>query len=508
MARQRNIIPIHLGLNKSVEEVGLSVSSAALYDCVIDVEGDNAVVNRRPCLKEFMDTGESASVDGLFWWEAQQKMVVICNGKTITIDDTTGSFTKYGEGEPLKDAGGFTIYDAAGIAIQPYGSSEPTSVFTPGNRVTFADFSTSVYAGDGGIIKKIGASSVANHGDADAPQLSSHVAFLDRYLLANEMETQKCHRSDVGAPDSFTSNWFSSEAQLDRLRAVAVENLEVYLLGDRTLEVWEDTGADDPFSRVSGGYIPSGTIAPHTFKFCSAPVNTFVWLDHTKSLVALNGRVTASLSDAMNRYLQLEGKILSDAAGDYIKAMGHSFYVLHLPTEGETPVFDFKSGLWSHWAYWNSIAGEHQRWRGNCHAYAPAWGKICIGDRSNGKVYTLDTETYQDAGEAVKTMVRTAHIDRGDFGAIKRTNYVDFRAKKTAPGGGSTITLAFKYRDNGETTWSNEHTITLSAASGATDYIARVRRLGRYRTRQWEFYCTDNAPVAILPPVEDYEVTY
>jgi len=87
MARQRNIIPIHLGLNKSVEEVGLSNSSAALYDCVIDVEGDNAVVNRRPCLKTFVDTGENASVDGIFWWEEQQKMVVICNGKTITIDD-------------------------------------------------------------------------------------------------------------------------------------------------------------------------------------------------------------------------------------------------------------------------------------------------------------------------------------------------------------------------------------------------------------------------------------
>jgi hypothetical protein len=206
--------------------------------------------------------------------------------------------------------------------------------------------------------------------------------------------------------------------------------------------------------------------------------------------------------------LQQEGYILSDAAGDFFKVMGHSFYSLHLPTQSETPVYDFRSGLWQYWAYWNSGAGEHQRWKGNCVAAAPAWGKVLVGDRANGKVYSLDTETYQDDGDTIKTLVRTGHMDRGDHGAIKRTNYVDFRAKKTAPGGGTTLEMKMRYRDNGETTWSNEKTVTLSTASGETDYRARVRRLGRYYTRQWEFYITDNSPFALLPPIEDYELNY
>jgi hypothetical protein len=479
MARQRQPIPIHLGLNKSVDEVGLETSSAALFDCVIDSADGNAIVNRRPGLKEFSDTGEGASLDGMIWWEAQQKMVVICGGKAFTIDDSSG-----------------TITELTG------------SYFSASQRAVLDDFGTHIYGADRGNINKISTTAVTEMADGDAPTAVSHVAFLNQYLLANEIASKKCHRSDVGAPDDWSSNWFSAESKNDNLLAIGVENLEVYLLGSKTLEVWEDTGADSPFARVAGGYIASGTVAPYSFKFCGPPVNTWVWIDNTKSLVALNGRTTNNLSDAINRYLQRDGVVVSDASGDFLNALGHSFYAIHLPTQSETPVFDFKSGLWQNWGYWNSVAGEHQRWRGNCVALAPAWGKVLVGDRANGKVYTFDEETYQDNGETMRTMVRTGHMDRGDIGAIKRTNYVDFRAKKTAPGGGSTISLVMRYRNDGETTWSNERTVTLSAASGKTDYRGRIRTLGRYHSRQWEFYFTDNAPLALLPPIEDYEIDY
>lgn len=479
MARQRQLIPIHLGLNKAVEEVGLHQSAAALYDCVIDIVDDHIVVNRRPGLKAFVDTGESTAIDGMIWWEAQDKAVVVTNGKVFTIDDADGNTTEL--------SGAY---------------------FTAGLRTILDDFGTHIYGADGGVINKISTTAVTEIADADAPQTSKFIAFLDQYLLATETDTKKCHRSDVGAPETWTSNWFSAEAKNDYLRAIGVENLELYLLGDQTLEVWEDIGADSPFSRVSGGYIPSGTIAPYTFKFCSEPANTWVWLDHTKSLVALDGRVTTSLSDALNRYLQQPGHILTDAAGDFFKALGHSFYALHLPTQSETPVYDFNNGLWQNWAYWNSGAGEHQRWKGNCVIHAPAWGKVLVGDRANGKVYELDRDTYQDDSDTIKTLVRTGHMDRGDPGAIKRTNRVLFRAKKTAPGGGATVEMKMRYRDNGKTTWSNEKTITLSTASGETDYRAAIRQVGRYYTRQWEFYLTDNAPLALLPPIEDFDVTY
>ena len=476
---QKQIIPIHLGLNKSTEEVGLVGHAAALYDCYVHQVGESVVVNRRPGLKEFCDTGENASIDAIIWWEAQQKAVLVCNGKCFTIDDSSGTLTEL-----------------------------TGTYFSVGQRAVLADFGSAVYGADRANINKITTTTVSQMADADAPTAVSHVAFMDQYLLANEIDSKKCHRSDVGAPDDWSSNWFSAEAKNDNLIALGVENLEVYLLGNKSLEVWEDTGADSPFARVEGGYIASGSIAPYSFIFCGPPVNNWVWVDQNKNLVVLNGRVTAPLSDALNKYLQREDVTVSDAAGDFISAVGHAFYVLHLPTQSETPVFDFSSGLWQQWGYWNSVAGEHQRWRGNCHALAPAWGKILIGDRANGKVYTLDEETYQDNGDTMKFLVRTGHIDRGDFSAEKYCSRIIFRAKKTAPGGGTTITMTFRYRNNGETSWSNERSVTLSAASGATDYLGFARQLGRYHTRQWEFSCTDNAPVAMLPPIEEFDIVY
>jgi hypothetical protein len=481
MPRDRKQIEIHTGLNKSAEEVGLSSSAAALHNCFVDVVDNHIVVNRRPGLKAFCDLGEAASVDGLYWWETQEKMVAYCNGKAFTIDDSSGSKTEL-----------------------------TGSVLTAGKRVISDDNRTNVYAADQGVISKLTTSAIAALADGDAPQTASHLAFLDTYLLANNLNTNECHRSEVGTPDTWESNYFSAEAKEDNIKAILAENQELYLLGQRTLEVWHDTGASSPFERLPGGYVPSGTIAGYTFKWCADPVNTLVWLDNTKSLVALNGRMPQSLSGALDRYLQQDGYVLSDAAGDYFKTVGHPFYALHLPTQDETAVYDFKSGLWQNWSYYNSVSGDFERWRGNCVALAPAWGKLLVGDRANGKVYTLDQETYQDNSDTIKFLVRTGHIDRGDIGAWKRTNYVNFRAKKTgvAEGGATTVTLVVRYRNNGETTWSNDKTVTLSQVTGQTDYFGRLSRLGRYRTRQWEIYCTDNASVAILPPIEDYEVTY
>lgn len=480
MPRQRKIIPIHLGLNKAADESAMQGSAAALHNCYLDIVGNSVVLNRRPGLKEFVDTGNAGSaIDGLFWWEDQRKMVVNVNGNVLTIDDATGNTTLLSG-----------------------------THFTGGKRVTYADFKTAIHAADLGVIKSISPTAVTEMSDGDASQDVSHVAFLDTYLLANEIASGKCHFSDVGAPTSWSSNWITAESKYDKLQAIKVENLELYLFGSKTVEVWEDTGASDPFSRIPGGYIPNGTPSPYSVIYCGPPVNKFCFVDKNGGVVALSGRTTTDLSLALNRYLQKNGTVLANAAADFIKTQGHSYYVLHLPDQKETPVYDFTNGVFSHWSYWNTRTADFERWRGNCVAYAPEWGKVLVGDRGNGKVYELDERTYQDNGDSIRTLFRTDHMDREDVGAIKRTNFVDFRAKKPFPGGSGSIKLMIRHSDDGGTSWSTERTVTLTDQSGKNDYRARITRLGRYRVRQWEIYHTNNEPVSIFPPFEDYEITY
>lgn len=474
----RQIIPIHTGMMSAIDEVGLNQHAAKLHDCYVDVVGEQIVVNRRPGLKLFCDLGTDAAVDGLFWWEQLGQAVAVSNGASYRITDTSGSV-----------------------------ASILGSFFTAGNRVTFADYGTRFFTADGGNINTINSDptyGIIEMADVDAPTTVTHVATLDQYLLANETDTKKCWRSKVGQPLVWEGNYFSKEAQNDYIQAIAVENLELYLVGSKSLEVWYDDGVT-PFSRLPQGYIQSGTVAPYSFTYCGSPINTFVWLDQWRTVVQLAGRQTQPLPIGMNRYIQNNYTSITDAAGIFCYTNGHPFYILNFPTESETLVHDFVNGEWGVWSYWNSVASEHQMWRGNCGCLAPAWGKYLVGDRANGKIYELDSGTYQDDSGELRSLIRTGHLDRGDHGVWKRCNRVDFRCKKTAPGGGTTITLVVKYRDNGETTWSNEKTITLSAQSGETDYIASIRPVGRYKTRQWEIYCSDNAPVALCPPIEDFD---
>lgn len=483
MARYRKQIPIHEGMNKSIEDTYIYGGyKPELRDCIVDIVGDQYVVSKRPGLLELVDLGSSASVDGIEWWLAQARAVAISNGAGYTVNSKVGAKTNL-----------------------------TGSYFTAGNRVVLAEGPTNFYGADQGKINSISTSAVAEMADADAPTTVSHVAFLDQYLLANEVGSKKCHRSDVGDPTSWGSNWFSAEAKEDNLSAVVTENLEAFLFCKTSIEVWVDTGASDPFSRLDGGYIPSGVFAPYTIKFCGPPINSFVWLDHQRNLVVLNGRTPQSLSDSLNKYIQQKFYDLDDAAGDYFKVMGHSIYSLHLPTEGETLVFDFKSGLWYKWGYWNSGSSAYERWYGNCVTYSPDWGVYLVGDRANGKVYLLDEINYVDDGNAIKTLIRTPFIDRGDIGSKKICNYIEIPVKVTDLSGISTVNISLSYRDNDKAAWTTAKTLTFhpnASLPGQNVFTVRARRLGTYKARQWEISTLSSGNLTIYPPIEDYEMVY
>jgi len=50
--------------------------------------------------------------------------------------------------------------------------------------------------------------------------------------------------------------------------------------------------------------------------------------------------------------------------------------------------------------------------------------------------------------------------------------------------------LMIRWRDNNRANWSNEHYISLGNI-GETDLILRLKRLGVFRTRQFELVVTD-----------------
>lgn len=426
---------------------------------------------RRPGLVELTDTGTGASVDGLYWWGNQSLALAVSDGETYKITASDGTFA------------------------QITGDS-----FQATTRPIFDNYGTNVYGANGEKIQRISTSVVDNMDDADAPTTVTHVAVLDRYLIANEASSGNFHYSDVGAPTTWSGNYSEAEGRPDNLNGLFVKNLELILTGTETIEAWHDDGVT-PFRRLLQGFIENGTPAPYSFKWCDEPVNAFCFIDRQHRVVRIDGRGVRSLNDSLDKYVQSYSTV-SDALGDFIVTQGHSFYMLNFPTEAETLVFDFNTNMWMQWSHYSGSA--YGRWRSNCHTFASAWGKNLIGDRANGKVYTLSPTTYTDDGDSIRTLLRTGHVSRGDSGIWKRCIRMDFRAKKVGTGTSSNVVLTVRYRDNGSATW-NSKTVTLVPETTGTDYIGHINRWGRYKTRQWEVYSTTTVPVSFYVPVETYE---
>ena len=466
-------LPISESTVKSVDEMGLVTHGAAMQDCYVDELGN---INRRPGLVEFVDLDTDASVDGLFWWEEQQWVIAVSGGETHKITSSAGASAEI---------------------------SHDDTVWPTGTKVTFADFGTDVYAANGGLIKTIPSSgNVSDMADADAPTSVDFVAFLDRYLLANESGTGNFHWSDVNAPTDWSGNYAEAESKKDDLAAFLVENLELYLLGRKTMEVWYDDGTT-PFIRVPQGYIPRGTVAPYSFAWCAGQ-NTFVWMDENRQVVMLDGRTPVPLSLTMTKYIQTFTTV-TDAEADYMEIAGRPYYVLSFPSEEKCLAYDFTSARWYEWGYWNSSTATYNRFRGNCYCLAPAWNKALIGDRANGKIYELDNTIYNDDGDTLRTMIRTAHYNHGTELKRKTSNSETFRLKRTnVVSTDDTPDLIVDYRDNGSTLWTDSHTVTLQQI-GNTEFRGQIHRLGSYYSRQWRFVLSDDYPLCLVSVEEDID---
>jgi hypothetical protein len=470
------LVPLNISADiiKAVDEVGLVTHGAEMIDVIID-ELNN--INRRPGLVELCDLGTSAAVDGLFWWEAQGVVLAVSDGNAYKITAIGGTFE----------------------AVTMTGTD-----FELGKKVTWADFKTAIYAANGGNIKQIDSTSeLINIADADAPTAVSHVAFLDRYLLANETGTYKMWFSDVNAPDDWTGNYVSKEARFDNLQGIFAEDLEAFLFGQKTTEVWYNDGSS-PFARLAQGFVNRGTIAPSSVVYCAAD-STFYFLDQNRHVVKLQGRTAVPVSLTMTKYIQGFTSV-TDAKGDYIEIGGRPYYILSFPTEDKCLVYDLTRGCWYRWGFWNTGTSTHDRFRGNSFCIAPSWNYALVGDRANGKIYRFSTTAYDDDGSDLVSLIRTAHYNHGSEAIRKYCNGIYVRLKRTnVVSTDATPDIVVRYRDNGATAWKSDRTITLQQV-GDTEFRGKLTRLGSYYSRQWEFSLSDAYPLCLVSVEEDVDI--
>lgn len=252
---------------------------------------------------------------------------------------------------------------------------------------------------------------------------ADRVDYLDTYLLFNKPGTPQFYTSDSLAT-TFDSLYFANkESFSDLLVTLAVAKREIWLLGERTTEVWYNAGATDfPFQEIQGVFVDQGCRAKYSVAVFDDGV---YWLGYNRAgqgIVLygagyLNRRIsTFAIENELTTYPRID-----DAIGFMYSLAGHNFYVLTFPTADRTWVYDIASQQWHEWL-WIDDNGEEHRHRANC-AYAVN-GMVVAGDWQNGNLYAVELSALTDNGQPIKRQRSYPHI----INELNRVYYRKFHA--------------------------------------------------------------------------------
>ena len=261
------------------------------------------------------------------------------------------------------------------------------------------------------------------------------VQYLDTYLLFNKPKTPQFYSSD-SLSLKFDPLWFANKQSFsDLLVTLAVAKREIWLLGDRTSEVWYNSGKPDfTFEEQPGTFVDHGCCAKY-----SAAVydNSVFWLSRDRQgrgfVIQGAGYQTKRISTHAIEQELAGYETLNDAIGFCYGIAGHAFYVLTFPKADRTWVYDIVTGLWHEWAWIDSNGDEH-RHRANC-CY-PVNDTIVVGDWQNGNLYALDRNVYTDDGQPIKRVRAFPHILNDGNRVFYRQFVADI---DTGTGGGEVI---------------------------------------------------------------------
>lgn len=349
--------------------------------------------------------------------------------------------------------------------------------------------------------------------DEDFPG-ASVVQYIDGYFLFIEPDSQRFWITSLLDGESIDPlDFASAEGAPDGLIGLLVDHREAWLFGNRSVEVWYNSGASDfPFERIQGAFIEQGCAAEFS------PVqldNSVFWLgsdERGQGIVwRANGytpvRVsTHAIETAINDY-----DTISDAIGYSYQQEGHSFYVLTFPSGNATWVFDVATGLWHERAYMVPRTGQLIRHRSNCHEFFN--GEHIVGDYENGNLYALDLSTYDDNGDAQKWLRAWRALPTG-ANNLNRTFHHSLQLDCQTGVGldgendpndpdyvqGSDPQVILRWSDDGGHRWSNEHWRSMGKI-GETGRRVIWRRLGsteRLRDRVYEVSGTDPVKIAVM----------
>lgn len=394
----------------------------------------------------------------------------------------------------------YQLSSAEGIAIQLVGNLN-----TSAGPVQMADNGTHVLLVDGvnGYTIDLAAPAVLTINDPNFYNGAKTVTYQGGYFVLEVPGTSNFFLSDIDSIDFPPLNESSAVTSPDVLVCCISNNEQLYLLGQRTFEVWALTGASAsaPFSLISGRAFNMGCSAPATVQRIAG---TFCWLganDQGDGVIYSmeNDSPTRISTHAIENLLQQYGDLSTSTAYAW-QENGHYFYAINPPGSDTTYVFDLTSKQWHERQSFDAL-GNLNRHRPQVHCFLN--GEHIVGDFEDNRVYVYDQAHFYDDTAPIRKFRQTPHSSVNLSMVFYKTLQVDMQV-----GVGTQVVnprVVLRVSRDGGNTFGNP----IYAHAGLIGkYLTRVRwqRLGKARDAVFQVYCDDPGFIAFLSAYLDFEV--
>ncbi|WP_374520383.1 packaged DNA stabilization protein [Hydrogenophaga sp.] len=370
-------------------------------------------------------------------------------------------------------------------------TSEMGTLDTTDGRVDMADNGTQIILVDGpnGYILTIATSVFAKITDVDFPG-GSTVTFLNQRFVVSQPDTGKFFCSALLDGSSWDAlDFATAESDPDNLVRVMADGGQLYTFGEKSTEIWGDSGAADfPYAKVGGGAVEWGLAARWSLvKYADSMA--FLRknrLGQVQACLMAGGQAVPISTPQVEAEFTRYGDV-SNATGLAYMLNGHAFYQVNFPSEGVTWEYDSQS---KEWHRRKSGSGRHRAEIG-----LQLLGNFYATDYENGKVYRIDQDTYTDDGQAIAREFTSRHQSAGDYLHLPELWIEMETGVGTQQGQGQNPQVMLQVSRDGGKTYGNEMARPIGKVG---QYLSRAKwnRLGR--ARDWVFKVRVTDPVKVV----------
>jgi hypothetical protein len=349
------------------------------------------------------DVGDDAGHSPVQMFENGTQIMIVSAGLVYIDDGLTV--------DPANFQNGSGTVDTAGTAVT-WVSGSTFDVSNVGNTIVIAAVSYTVLSVADShhltLTTSAGTNTAAAYGASYAVTASCG-AYLDGYYIVAVPGTAKIQISAIKDGKSWNPLDFAiKEAYADGIQALLADHEQLWMMGDKTCEVWQDTGAAAfPLQRIQGAFVQMGICAPGTaVKFDG----TVAWLggDARGRAVAYaaNGWIPTRISThAVESAWRLAGPV-GDATTYTYSDDGHEFLVINFPAANATWVYDGTAKLWHQRGWWNGTGLD--KVRGATHGFV--FDHHVVGDWQTGQLFYMATSIYSDLGKPIYHERAAPHV--------------------------------------------------------------------------------------------------